>query len=373
MSSSSGASQTSLNRQVTEKLTRTNYVLWRTQVIPQLRGAGVYGYVDGTQPEPTKLLVTTKDGKEVSSSPNPLHPIWVREDQQVLGYLLNNLTREVLLTVTTVTTAGALWTTLAGMFSSQSASRINNIRTSLINAQKGNLSVASYFAAMRGYADELAAAGKAIPDDELASYIIHGLDADYQPLVSALDARVTGVTLDELFAMLSNFDQRMAQFQGAGSGGFKSSANAATRRRGGVSRSRGPSRNKGRSSGGGNRGATPPRFGGRGRRGRGAGGGGRNRPDTPWCQICGKVGHTAKDCWYRYEEDDYDSQDEEKVAAAADGSYGVDTNWYVDSGATNHITNELEKVTMKEKYRGKDQIHTASGEGSGNEDNSLSR
>lgn len=75
MSSTSGASQTSLNSQVTEKLTRTNYVLWRTQVIPQLRGAGVYGYINGTQSEPAKLLVTTKDGKEVSSTPNPLHPI----------------------------------------------------------------------------------------------------------------------------------------------------------------------------------------------------------------------------------------------------------------------------------------------------------
>ena len=160
MSSSSGASQSNLNGQVTEKLTRTNYVIWRTQVIPQLCGAGVFGYVDGTQPEPTRLLVTTKDGNE-TSSPNSLHPIWVREDQQVLGYLLNNLTREVLLTVTTVTTAGVLWTMLAGMFPSQSASRINNIRTSLINAQKGNLFVTSYFAAMRGYTDELAAAGKA--------------------------------------------------------------------------------------------------------------------------------------------------------------------------------------------------------------------
>ena len=100
--------------------------------------------------------------------------------------------------------------------------------------------------------------------------------------------------------------------------------------------------------------------------GGGSGGSNRSRPDLPCCQICGKPGHTAKDYWYRYEEDDGDSsQDEEKVAAAADGSYGVDTNWYVDSGATNHITNELEKVTMKEKYRGKDQIHTASGEGMG--------
>uniref|UniRef100_A0A453MZD0 Uncharacterized protein n=1 Tax=Aegilops tauschii subsp. strangulata TaxID=200361 RepID=A0A453MZD0_AEGTS len=58
-----------------------------------------------------------------------------------------------------------------------------------------------------------------------------------------------------------------------------------------------------------------------------------------------------------------DSSQDEKVAGVADGSYGVDTNWYVDSGATNHITGELEKVTMRDKYRGKDHIHTASGEG----------
>lgn len=117
--------------------------------------------------------------------------------------------------VTTITTARDLWVALASMYSSQSLSRVNNIRTAVINAQKGNQPVASYFAAMRGFADELAAAGKAIQDDELMSYIIHGLDQDYQPLVSALDARVTPVTLDELFAMLSNFDQRMAQYHGS--------------------------------------------------------------------------------------------------------------------------------------------------------------
>ena len=79
--SSSSATQSNLSGQVTEKLSRTNYVLWRTQITPQLRGAGLYGYVDGTQPEPSRLLVTKdKDGKE-SSELNPLHPIWVREDQ----------------------------------------------------------------------------------------------------------------------------------------------------------------------------------------------------------------------------------------------------------------------------------------------------
>uniref|UniRef100_A0A453B0Q6 Retrotransposon Copia-like N-terminal domain-containing protein n=1 Tax=Aegilops tauschii subsp. strangulata TaxID=200361 RepID=A0A453B0Q6_AEGTS len=118
--SSSGSSQIGLNHQVTEKLTRTNYVLWRVQITPQLRGAGVFGYADGSTPEPAcSLPGKDKDGKD-STEPNPLHPIWVREDQQVLGYLLNNLSKEVLVQVTAITTTHALWTTLAAMFSSQS-------------------------------------------------------------------------------------------------------------------------------------------------------------------------------------------------------------------------------------------------------------
>ena len=131
--SSSSAAPSNLG-QVTEKLSQTNYVLWRTQVTPQLRGAGLFSYVDGTMSEPTRLLVTKdQDGKE-SSELNPLHPIWVREDQHVLGYLLNNLSKEVLIAVTAVTTAHTLWVLLAGMFSSQSLSCVNNIHTALINA-----------------------------------------------------------------------------------------------------------------------------------------------------------------------------------------------------------------------------------------------
>ena len=75
MSSSSNIGQSSLPGQVTEKLTRTNYVLWRAQVTPQLRGARFFGYVDQTMPEPAKLLTTKdKDGKD-EQTPNPLHAI----------------------------------------------------------------------------------------------------------------------------------------------------------------------------------------------------------------------------------------------------------------------------------------------------------
>jgi hypothetical protein len=38
-------------------------------------------------------------------------------------------------------------------------------------------------------------------------------------------------------------------------------------------------------------------------------------------------------------------------------------NWYTDTGATDHIIGELEKLTTRDKYHGTDQVHTANGAG----------
>jgi histone deacetylase 1/2 len=42
-------------------------------------------------------------------------------------------------------------------------------------------------------------------------------------------------------------------------------------------------------------------------------------------------------------------------------SYGVDTNWYMDSRATDHITSELEKLTVCNQYHGGDHVHATNG------------
>jgi hypothetical protein len=39
-------------------------------------------------------------------------------------------------------------------------------------------------------------------------------------------------------------------------------------------------------------------------------------------------------------------------------SYDLDPSWYADSAAIDHITGDLDKLTMKENYGGHDQVHT---------------
>jgi hypothetical protein len=41
-------------------------------------------------------------------------------------------------------------------------------------------------------------------------------------------------------------------------------------------------------------------------------------------------------------------------------SYGVNSNWYADSGAIDHVSGELDKLVMNDNYTGGDQIYTTS-------------
>jgi len=45
----------------------------------------------------------------------------------------------------------------------------------LTNLKKGSMTTAVYFSKMKALGDELAAAGKPVPDDEMVSFILSGL------------------------------------------------------------------------------------------------------------------------------------------------------------------------------------------------------
>jgi hypothetical protein len=70
----------------------------------------------------------------------------------------------------------------------------------------------------------------------------------------------------------------------------------------------------------------------------------------PPCQICGKTSHTAVRCWYRMHES-Y-NEDPPSATVATTTSYKVDPNRYIDTGATDHITSDLDCLAVHERYHG---------------------
>jgi hypothetical protein len=338
-----------LSVQISEKLTKSNFILWKAQVMSAIRAAELEGFLIGAEKAPPMTLLTKDDKGNDVHQHNPAYSQWVARDQAVLGYLLSSLTRETLVTVATSTRAAEAWSELSKLYSSQTCARTVNTRIALATTKKLQLSVADYYNKMRSLADDMAFSGTPLCDDELVSYILAGLDEDYNPVYSTVTSRVEPITPSELYAQLLGFEHHL-QLQNGGTSSFNSAANTASRGRG-MSRGRSGSGSRGR---------------GRGRsRGASRGGFNNNRTDTnnvarPQCQVFLKIGHTAATCWYRFDEDFIPEQ---RTAAAATASYGSDNNWYTDSKATDHITGELDKLTMHDAYNGTDQIHAANGAG----------
>jgi hypothetical protein len=94
--SSSFSGSSSLNITILEKLTRENYLLWQNQVLPDIYGVQLYGYLDGFTEAPEKEM-TVKDKYGVETIiPNPNYGRWVAQDQSVQGFLVRNMSWEVL-------------------------------------------------------------------------------------------------------------------------------------------------------------------------------------------------------------------------------------------------------------------------------------
>ena len=75
-SSSTSVPAVQLGPPVSEKLTKENYLLWRAQFLPAIRGVQLMGYLDGTTPEPAKTI--EDDKKQIVA--NPAYELWVAKD-----------------------------------------------------------------------------------------------------------------------------------------------------------------------------------------------------------------------------------------------------------------------------------------------------
>ena len=115
--------------------------------------------------------------------------MWYARDQQTLWLILSSAGKEVQPQIITAETVEQAWSIVEKMFSTHTHAKTMNVRLALTTTKKGNMPITDYVAKMKGFADEMAAVGKAPDDEELAAHICNGLDVDYNYVVTSVTAR----------------------------------------------------------------------------------------------------------------------------------------------------------------------------------------
>ena len=278
-SSSAPISVTSLANLITIRLSRDNFLLWKTQVVPALASNGLFGYVAGTEQAPPHTI-TEGTGDAAVEVANPEFLRWYQQDQLVMIALLGSMTEDILGQMTQLTTSAQVWTTLHDLFASQNRARIMQLRYQLSNPKKNDLTASKYYRQMRGFADAMASIGKPLQDDEVLGYILAGLGPEFEPLVVSITTRDDPISLSSFYAFFLSAELRLEQQ--ASSGNIHPSANAAARNSDG---------HRGGQGGQGARGGQGDQ-GGRGRGGRGRAG---RRCWTASGRTRHEIGHSQVD------------------------------------------------------------------------------
>ncbi|KAL4290323.1 hypothetical protein GQ457_14G010300 [Hibiscus cannabinus] len=193
------------NKRINVCLTRSNYLLWKQQVVLTIRGLGLEGYLDGSITTPPKM-VRNSAGEQVV---NPSYLQHVKQDSFLASWLLSTVSPDILPQLVGSETAHSVWDAVTKLFSNLSTTKIMNLHCRLRSLKKGSLSMQDYTMAIKEVCDLLATCGSPITDIEHIATILNGLPVEYEPSVAAITAIKDTFSVDNVVSILIDAETRL--------------------------------------------------------------------------------------------------------------------------------------------------------------------
>ncbi|XP_019155238.1 PREDICTED: uncharacterized protein LOC109152118 [Ipomoea nil] len=340
---------------ISMKLTSRNFLFWRTQLLPFLRGQDLIGFVDGSTPYPPPTVAATPSGESSSGATtadtirNLAHKLWVQQDQSILSLLIYSMSDEVLHLAVGQNTAAEVWHSICMVVGSNTQARCLNLLGQFQSLRQRNATPVDYLGRAKLLVEALAQAGQPLSLVEQTLYVLRGLRPEYRMYAASLTAN-SPVTHPQMADYLQAADFILADdYPTAADGGHDGSHTAlyAGRGHGGSSSSH----------------VEGGRRGGRCSRNSNQGRGGLGGIGAPMCQICRSHGHTAVYCFKRYS-----TQPPAQANVAVSGDHKVapvpsPNAWYPDTGATAPATPDASMLNSSDDYGGSDTLRVGNGTG----------
>ncbi|PKU81629.1 Retrovirus-related Pol polyprotein from transposon TNT 1-94 [Dendrobium catenatum] len=314
------------------QLSSDNYPIWRSQVLKLLNANGFASFLLPSASPPASHKILSDGSKE----PNPKHQEWVLVDQNLAAAFCSTLSPAILPYVIHLISVSDIWVTLERRFQSSNRSRVIQLKNELHNVQMKSQNMMQYLQQIKTIVDNIASAGSAIDQEDVLLYTLNGLPPSYNALKTTIRAMQSTMDLDSLYSLLlsEEINLQSETFRQIQLGDSSTTLYS-------------------------NRGL--------GWRGRARSSSQQSRPSTssiPRCQICNKKGHLAHYCWHRLNTsvnapDTTSTTTASRAMVAATESDNHD--WYLDSGASAHLTNSADNLSQATSYTGNDNITIGDG------------
>ncbi|KAL4379783.1 hypothetical protein GQ457_02G018970 [Hibiscus cannabinus] len=367
------------NKKVNIILDEYNFLMWKQQVLLIVPSLRLEKLLTGVLKDPPATITST-DGVVTE---NKDYEIFVAQDSALASWLLSTISPQLLPQFIGAETASEIWSTVLPFFSSRSTTTVMSLHYKLCSLRKGDLSMRAFVSQVKELCNALTACGSPISDLETIATILKGLPMEYQPFVAIITANRDLFTLDASISVLLDAETQLNSFntlsdlspslhmvqKAVGSNSASSTTIGSSR----------PYR-------------APGAQGGRGRNGR----------MRLQCQLCGKLGHLVDHCWHQFDESfvpvivrnkdpvknetnsvnlcaldagptgcvcscvgssnqevvvgsHTSSQPQANLAVAAKGQ------WFVDSGASHHVSPDSSKLVDSADYAGPGNLTVGNG------------
>ncbi|XP_019179703.1 PREDICTED: uncharacterized protein LOC109174917 [Ipomoea nil] len=188
---------------VSTRLTMRNYLFWRTQVVPFLRGQGLLDFVDGSKPCPAATITIAPEsgGSSVTTTttaPNPDYEAWIQQDQVILSTIISSLSDEVMHLAVGRDTSGEVWDSLASTLASTTRARCLSLLGQFQTLRQGPGSPADYLGRCKVIAESLSLADRPLSNEEQILYVLRGLRLEFRTMANSLTTTGAPVTLTQL-------------------------------------------------------------------------------------------------------------------------------------------------------------------------------
>ncbi|KAE8669118.1 cysteine-rich receptor-like protein kinase 10-like [Hibiscus syriacus] len=195
------------NKRVNVVLDKTNFLLWKQQVLLTVRSHCLERMLHGTMLPPLETMV----GEDGITTVNEEHEEFLAQDSALASWLLSMVSPHLLSQFIGAETFAQVWNKVLQFFVNRSTTVVMSLHYKLQSLKKGGDSMRTYLTRVKDVTDALDSCGSPVQTSEHVASILRSLLREYQPFIIVISVMRNNLSLDNICMMLVNAE---TQFEG---------------------------------------------------------------------------------------------------------------------------------------------------------------